>query len=242
LKNAFGTSSSAFVEASLHQLIAAARLPNSGDGISEIAVNSAMGLAWAAPQLDSEQFRTAPRTCRAATYSLARWLPLLTTVTTNSGKRPMFLGLFFAQPDDLPADEVGCALQDMLRSQAFLQTLDACSSYRTQEYQRHIPVTIAWGADDHVLIGPQQLRARRILPGAGHILLPRCGHVCMADDPDLVAATIDEAVLAAASQVRSRAWVEADWGTPTRRFIRATATTGWHRSAWVTIPQTEEPV
>ncbi len=30
LKNAFGTASSAFVEASLHQLIAAARLPNSG--------------------------------------------------------------------------------------------------------------------------------------------------------------------------------------------------------------------
>ena len=30
LKNAFGTTSSAFVEASLYQLIAAARLPNSG--------------------------------------------------------------------------------------------------------------------------------------------------------------------------------------------------------------------
>ena len=38
LKNAFGTTSSAFVEASLHQLIAAARLPNSG--ICEIAVNA----------------------------------------------------------------------------------------------------------------------------------------------------------------------------------------------------------
>jgi hypothetical protein len=35
LKNAFGTASSAFVGASLQQLIAAARLPNSG--ISEIA-------------------------------------------------------------------------------------------------------------------------------------------------------------------------------------------------------------
>ena len=38
LKNALGTSSSAFVEASLYQLIAAARLPNSG--ICEIAVNA----------------------------------------------------------------------------------------------------------------------------------------------------------------------------------------------------------
>src|SRR5439155_7129976 len=42
LKNAFGTTSSAFVEASLYQLIAAARLPNSG--ICEIAVNASLAL------------------------------------------------------------------------------------------------------------------------------------------------------------------------------------------------------
>jgi hypothetical protein len=42
LKNAFGTTSSAFVQASLHQLIVAARLPNSG--ISEIAVNASLAL------------------------------------------------------------------------------------------------------------------------------------------------------------------------------------------------------
>jgi len=40
LKDAFGTASSAFVEASLHQLIAAAKLP--GSGISEIAVNASL--------------------------------------------------------------------------------------------------------------------------------------------------------------------------------------------------------
>ena len=43
LKKAFGTASSAFVDASLIQLIAAARLPNSG--ISEIAVNAMAVLA-----------------------------------------------------------------------------------------------------------------------------------------------------------------------------------------------------
>jgi hypothetical protein len=42
LMTAFGTTSSAFVQASLHQLIAAARLPNSG--ISEIAVNASLAL------------------------------------------------------------------------------------------------------------------------------------------------------------------------------------------------------
>jgi hypothetical protein len=45
LKNAFGTTSSAFVDASLQQLIAAARLPNSG--ISEIARLARLGwLTW----------------------------------------------------------------------------------------------------------------------------------------------------------------------------------------------------
>jgi hypothetical protein len=42
LRNAFGTASSAFVQASLYQLIAAARLP--GSGISEIAVNASLAL------------------------------------------------------------------------------------------------------------------------------------------------------------------------------------------------------
>jgi hypothetical protein len=40
LKNAFGTASSAFVDVSLQQLIAAARLP--GSGISETAVNASL--------------------------------------------------------------------------------------------------------------------------------------------------------------------------------------------------------
>jgi hypothetical protein len=40
LRNVFGTASSAFVQASLYQLIAAARLP--GSGISEIAVNASL--------------------------------------------------------------------------------------------------------------------------------------------------------------------------------------------------------
>ena len=50
LKNAFGTTSSAFVEASLHQLIAAARLPNSG--ICEIAVNASLAFIEGAKPRD----------------------------------------------------------------------------------------------------------------------------------------------------------------------------------------------
>ena len=50
LKKALGTSSSAFVEASLYQLIAAARLPNSG--ICEIAVNASLAFIEGAKPRD----------------------------------------------------------------------------------------------------------------------------------------------------------------------------------------------
>jgi hypothetical protein len=50
LKNALGTSSSHFVDASLQQLIAAARLPNSG--ISEIAVNASLAFIESAKPRD----------------------------------------------------------------------------------------------------------------------------------------------------------------------------------------------
>jgi hypothetical protein len=53
LKNALGTASSAFVGASLQQLIAAARLP--GSGISEIAVNASLAfIEGAKPQGEVE--------------------------------------------------------------------------------------------------------------------------------------------------------------------------------------------
>ena len=52
LKNAFGTTSSAFVDASLQQLIAAARLPNSG--ISETAVNA----SWPSSRVRSPRTRS----------------------------------------------------------------------------------------------------------------------------------------------------------------------------------------
>jgi len=53
LRNAFGTTSSTFVAASLQQLIAAARLPNSG--LSEIAVNASLAfIEGAEPQGEVE--------------------------------------------------------------------------------------------------------------------------------------------------------------------------------------------
>jgi pimeloyl-ACP methyl ester carboxylesterase len=53
-----------------------------------------------------------------------------------------------------------------------------------------IPVTVAWGTHDRVLLPVQAARAHLQLPQARMIPLLDCGHVPMNDDPTLVATTI----------------------------------------------------
>lgn len=48
-----------------------------------------------------------------------------------------------------------------------------------------IPVTIAWGTRDIVLVHrTQSARARAVLPFARHVDLPGCGHLPFSDDPE----------------------------------------------------------
>jgi pimeloyl-ACP methyl ester carboxylesterase len=63
-----------------------------------------------------------------------------------------------------------------------------------------VPMTIAWGKRDRVLLPRQADIARRRLPKAVHISLPGCGHVPMGDNPELIAEVI----------LRGRAAVESD--------------------------------
>ena len=49
-----------------------------------------------------------------------------------------------------------------------------------------VPITIAWGEKDRLLLPYQAGRARRELPLARHRWLPDCGHVPMPDDPELI--------------------------------------------------------
>jgi pimeloyl-ACP methyl ester carboxylesterase len=55
---------------------------------------------------------------------------------------------------------------------------------------RGLPVTIAWGEHDRLLIRRQQRRAQRVLPGVRHVTLRGCGHVPMWDDPEQVASVV----------------------------------------------------
>jgi len=50
-----------------------------------------------------------------------------------------------------------------------------------------VPVTIAWGTRDRMLFPRQALLAKERLPQANVVMLPRCGHLPMTDNPRLVA-------------------------------------------------------
>ena len=72
----------------------------------------------------------------------------------------------------------------------FHQTLAAGRTVRVTEDITGLPVTIAWGSRDRLLLRRQGVRAKHAIPGARLVRLPGCGHVPMNDDPALVARVI----------------------------------------------------
>ncbi|WP_158607671.1 alpha/beta fold hydrolase [Flexivirga caeni] len=67
-------------------------------------------------------------------------------------------------------------------------------------HQPLVPVTIAWGTKDRLLLPSQAATARAELPMVSHLTLPDCGHVPMIDNPELVAGAIVQTVVQAADR------------------------------------------
>ena len=84
----------------------------------------------------------------------------------------------------------------MKHATAFERTAMAGITYKFDS-QVPVPTTIAWGTKDRLLPYAQSKTARERLPQARHVDLPACGHVPMADDPDLVIRIIEQTVRAA---------------------------------------------
>ena len=108
------------------------------------------------------------------------------------------LGTFvysFGRPFRAPAEAVFATREAGLAAPGFL---DACThglDYRFGDpgRLREVPVTVAWGRRDVLnLYWTQSRVARRRLPWARHVSLPRCGHVPFHDDPELLARIVLE--------------------------------------------------
>jgi pimeloyl-ACP methyl ester carboxylesterase len=101
----------------------------------------------------------------------------------------MSVGMVVSRPANLsPERALGDALA-MRRGKGFVGTARALHGYGFIGVPT-VPVTIAWGDHDRILIPRQAARAEQRLPRATHVRLVGCGHVPMSDDPELVAATI----------------------------------------------------
>jgi pimeloyl-ACP methyl ester carboxylesterase len=98
----------------------------------------------------------------------------------------------FGWPARMSAEDAVTALDVAWSAPAFLPALEAFDDYtfRAGEELRGVPITVAWGKRDHLLIYERQApRARTMLPFARHVTLG-AGHIPCFDDPAAVAAVV----------------------------------------------------
>lgn len=118
---------------------------------------------------------------------------LLPTVVANPVGRALAIGQMVGRPWRVPADEALRMARNLAASPGFDATNEAIHSESFAGGDGiDVPVTIAWGARDRLLLPRQSRRAQRMLPGARRTILHGCGHVPTWDDPELVARVLLE--------------------------------------------------
>lgn len=134
-----------------------------------------------------------------------RWCAVsLTAVRTMGGRlrtpfarlarhrwgRVALFGLVSGRPSRLDPDAVMADLDALVAAPSFGAAARSFAGYDVRDPAQDlgrlpdVPVTIAWGSRDAVLIyRTQSARARRALPWATHTTLRGCGHLPFTDDP-----------------------------------------------------------
>jgi pimeloyl-ACP methyl ester carboxylesterase len=134
----------------------------------------------------------AQRSLRASRAIVKRLRPATPALTRTAVGRVAMFSQIYARPWRMsPADPMA-AVDAFLDAPAFEPALEAFGHYRFGggDELRGVPVTVAWGTRDALLIPRQAARARRLLPWAQHVALRGCGHVPCHDDPEAVAAVL----------------------------------------------------
>jgi pimeloyl-ACP methyl ester carboxylesterase len=114
-------------------------------------------------------------------------LPLVEQLSRSAAGRAALTSTIYARPGRRSPEAVVAETLALARATGFAETLRAGTSVQFTDDIPEIPVTVAWGTRDMLLVKRQGLRAKRIIPQARLIRLPGCGHVPMNDDPALVA-------------------------------------------------------
>lgn len=116
-------------------------------------------------------------------------VPVLRMVIGSRRLRALCFGALIGRPVRLDPERALADAQALAWSKGFRGMARSARGYSFTG-SLTVPVTIAWGTRDRVLSPRQAEVARRRLPDARYVELPRCGHVPMNDDPELVASVI----------------------------------------------------
>ncbi|GGO89011.1 hydrolase [Nocardioides phosphati] len=124
--------------------------------------------------------------------------PLLSRAVGHSAGRAALLGGFFGHPTRVSPEAARADLAALVAAPAFAAARSDFGRYRLTPDDDpgslpELPVTVAWGTRDVVLLHrTQSARARLALPFARHVDLVGCGHLPFADDPEACARLILE--------------------------------------------------
>lgn len=116
--------------------------------------------------------------------------PVVTGLSRTAAGRTALTSTIYARPARRSPAAVVAETRALATATGFTPTLRAGASVRFTDAVPGVPVTVAWGARDRLLVPRQGVRAKRLIPHARLVRLPGCGHVPMNDDPALVARVI----------------------------------------------------
>lgn len=128
------------------------------------------------------------RAMRLAAQSMP--LPLIERLSRTAAGRTALTSTIYARPGRRSPEAAVSETLALREATGFHQTLAVGRGVRFTADLPGLPVTIAWGGRDRLLLRRQGIRAKHSIPGARLVRLPGCGHVPMNDDPALVARVI----------------------------------------------------
>lgn len=108
--------------------------------------------------------------------------PVAPTLARSATARKLMMSSLMTHGERLDADQVVGDLNCMVEARPALKRIIREGVPFDSAIASDVPVTIAWGSKDRVLLPYQAERARRQLPGAEHVWLEGSGHVPMSDD------------------------------------------------------------
>jgi pimeloyl-ACP methyl ester carboxylesterase len=116
--------------------------------------------------------------------------PRLPSIVARPFGRVALGGVLIGHPSRMAPATIMANIDGMLDAPSFEDALTSFGDYDIRDPAQDwgklpdIPVTVAWGNRDALLIyKTQSARARTVLPWAQHVTLRSCGHVPFYDDP-----------------------------------------------------------